>query len=58
VAAGEYPVRLAVTLDGKSVYVANAGSDSVSQYDVGGDGHSRPRARPRCLRATSRSVWR
>jgi len=58
VAAGEYPVRLAVSLDGKSVYVANAGSDSVSQYDVGGDGHSRPRARPRCLRATSRSVWR
>jgi DNA-binding beta-propeller fold protein YncE len=35
VAAGDLPQGVAVSPDGKSVYVANSSGNSVSQYDVG-----------------------
>ena len=64
VGAGESPRSVAVSPDGRSVYATNLGSEfddiapSVSQYDVGAGGSSRPRARPRCPPVVRRSKWR
>jgi YVTN family beta-propeller protein len=43
VAGGGPSAGLAVSPDGKSVYVANSGSDTVSQYDVGASGALSPK---------------
>ena len=43
-AAGVDPFGVAVSPDGGSVYVANAASDSVSQYDVGAGGALAPKS--------------
>ena len=44
VAAGNTPVKVAVSPDGGSVYVTNALGDNVSQYDVGAGGGLSPKA--------------
>jgi DNA-binding beta-propeller fold protein YncE len=44
VAAGAGPGFLAVSPDGKSVYVTNESDNTVSQYDVGGGGGLTPKA--------------
>jgi YVTN family beta-propeller protein len=46
VAAGDIPLRVAVSPDGQSVYVANTNSNDVSQYDVGAGGALVPKATP------------
>jgi 6-phosphogluconolactonase len=46
VLAGSRPHGVAVSPDGKSVYVTNASSDTVSQYDVGADGTLTPKSPP------------
>ena len=47
VPAGSYPLGLAVSADGKSVYVSNyADEGTVSQYDVGADGRLSPKSPP------------
>jgi DNA-binding beta-propeller fold protein YncE len=44
VAAGISPEGVAVSPDGRSVYVANNGGGKVSQYDVGADGRLSPKS--------------
>ena len=44
VAVGFNPRGVAVSPDGKSVYVTNAGSDDISQYDVGPGGVLSPKS--------------
>jgi len=44
VAAGDSPLGLAVSPDGKSVYVADEASNGVSQYDVGPGGKLSPKS--------------
>jgi DNA-binding beta-propeller fold protein YncE len=46
VAAGDSPIDVAVTPDGKSVYVTNFSADTVSQYGVGPVGRLSPRTPP------------
>ena len=43
VSAGAEPLGLAVSPDGRSVYVANQAGDNVSQYDVGASGQLVPK---------------
>ena len=50
VATGADADGIAVSPDSQSVYVTNFADDSVSQYDVGADGGSRRRPRPRSPR--------
>ena len=58
-AAGSAPVGIAVSPDGKSVYVTNFFSPSISEYDVATGGVLTPRARPRSLRGPAiRTSWR
>ena len=38
VAAGRFPLGIAISADGKSIYAANAGDNTISQYAVGADG--------------------
>jgi DNA-binding beta-propeller fold protein YncE len=44
VPAGTNPFGLAISANGKSVYVTNANSDSVSQYSVGARGALSPKS--------------
>jgi hypothetical protein len=44
VAAGTFPLGIAVSCDGRSVYAANAGDATVSQYSVGATGTLSPRS--------------
>jgi len=44
VPAGTSPFGLAVSADGRSVYVTNANSDDVSQYSVGAGGRLVPKS--------------
>jgi DNA-binding beta-propeller fold protein YncE len=44
VAAGDSPTDLAVSADGKSVYVADEASNGVSQYDIGPGGKLSPKS--------------
>jgi DNA-binding beta-propeller fold protein YncE len=46
VPAGTGPNRIAVSSDGRSVYVADGGSDDVAQYDVGAGGRPAGRHPP------------
>jgi DNA-binding beta-propeller fold protein YncE len=43
VAAGERPSTVVLSPDGKSAYVPNSASDTVSQFDVGADGALTPK---------------
>lgn len=43
VAAGERPSTVVVSPDGRSAYVPNSASDTVSQFDVGADGALTPK---------------
>src|SRR5205085_1732904 len=44
VATGTLPLDVAVSPDGGSVYVTNAGDNSISQYDVGAGGALTPKS--------------
>ena len=44
VPAGRVPLGIAIEPDGTSVYVANAGSSSISQYTAGTDGRLSPKS--------------
>jgi DNA-binding beta-propeller fold protein YncE len=44
VSAGKAPLGIAVSPDGRSVYVADGGSNAVSQYDVGPGGALSPKS--------------
>ncbi len=49
IAGGDAPYGIAVTPDGKSVYIANinaTGAGGVSQYDIGAGGELSPKATP------------
>jgi DNA-binding beta-propeller fold protein YncE len=46
VTAGNGPLRIAVTPDGKSVYVTDINDNAVSQYDVGAGGALTPKTPP------------
>jgi DNA-binding beta-propeller fold protein YncE len=46
VAAGDFPTNVAVSPDGRSVYVPNAHTHDVSQYDVGAGGRLSPKNPP------------
>ena len=57
-AAGAGPFGVAVSPDGRSVYVANAIGDTVSQYDVGAGGALQPKTPATVAAGAGPTGWR
>ncbi len=58
VAAGMNPFGIAITPDGRSLYVGSRNTDEILQYDVAADGTLAPKVPPSVTVAANATLWR